>query len=220
MGITLEQNWSHQWPVGSWIPHAEPRTYSLAQQRRGPNKKENHTVDHSIYVFYVFTPATECLRWPQLQWHVCGPRDLWYGNRNQTNNGSVTFTFPTRTHTHTVRQNVCSRGSHRLVILLAIGRCTQTCLKMTNWVRSPLWVNHREFKNWNSIMAGTSDWSGQISPALIQCLRCCKTGWAASPALIEKLNKLKIVSPLETGVDPTHEGLSLGLTGRTWGFTN
>ena len=27
--------------------------------------------------------------------------------------------------------------------------------------------------------AGTSDWSGQISPALIQCLRWCKTGWAA-----------------------------------------
>ena len=27
--------------------------------------------------------------------------------------------------------------------------------------------------------AGTSDWSGQISPALIQCLRWLKAGWAA-----------------------------------------
>ena len=57
-------------------------------------------------------------------------------------------------------------------------------------------------------MPGTSDWWGQISPELIQCLRWCKTGWAAcNPGLkTEKLKYWKteyFVNPLETGVDPT-----------------
>ena len=81
--------------------------------------------------------------------------------------------------------------------VLVIGHCTQTCLKMTNWVRSPLWVNHR-IQSRNGMIAGTSDWSGQISPAFIQCLCWCKTGWAACTPCpkIEKLNHLQICKPL------------------------
>ena len=89
------------------------------------------------------------------------------------------------------------------------GRCTQTCFKkwQIEYGRRCEWIT--EFRNRNGLMAGTSDWSGQISPALIQCLRWCKTEWAAcTPCL--KTEKLKcwktekFANPLETGVDPTH----------------
>ena len=114
--------------------------------------------------------------------------------------------------THTlVRQNVCSRGSYWFVIFCSWkGRCTQTCFKQWHIEhgRRCEWIT--EFKNRNGLMAGTSDWSGQISPALIQCLRWCKTEWAAcTPCLkTEKLKYLKFANPLETGVGPTHKGLS------------
>ena len=106
-----------------------------------------------------------------------------------------------------VRQNVCSRGSYWFVIFCSWkGRCTQTCFKQwqIEYGRRCEWIT--EFRNRNGLMAGTSDWSGQISPALIQCLRWCKTEWAAcTPCLkTEKLKYWKIANPLETGVDPPH----------------
>ena len=90
-----------------------------------------------------------------------------------------------------VRQNVCSRGSFWFMIFCSWkGRCTQTCFKkwQIEYGRRCEWIT--EFRNRNGLMAGTSDWSGQISPALIQCLRWCKTEWAAcTPCL--KTEKLK-----------------------------
>ena len=74
------------------------------------------------------------------------------------------------------------------------GRCTQTCFKkwQIEYGRRCEWIT--EFRNRNGLMAGTSDWSGQISPALIQCLRWCKTEWAAcTPCLkTEMLKNWKI----------------------------
>ena len=109
----------------------------------------------------------------------------WMGHPSQNQNPNINGL-------HTlVRQNVCSRGSYWFVVFCSWkGRCTQTCFKQwqIEYGRRCEWIT--EFRNLNGLMAGTSDWSGQISPALIQCLRWCKTEWAAcTPCL--KTGKLK-----------------------------
>ena len=179
---------------------------------------------HRQKLFFTHKPFYTQTLWHRnpLPHRSCDPRTPFTFTQKhfytQTGLHSNTFahrSFYTHTQTHTlVRQNVCSRGSYWFVIFCSWkGRCTQTCSKQwqIEYGRRCEWIT--EFRNRNGLMAGTSDWSGQISPALIQCLRWCKTEWAAcTPCLkTEKLKYWKtekFANPLETGVDPTHKGLS------------
>ena len=93
--------------------------------------------------------------------------------------GSTVPPSDAQTHTHTCKTECLFT---RLIPISEFARDRSLYRKhalkwQIEYVRRWEWIT--QFKHRNGIMAGTSDWSGHISPALIQCLRWCKTGWAA-----------------------------------------
>ena len=102
----------------------------------------------------ILTPVTPVERLQMTGFYISINHSCWYTQlqRKQAHctHGKVAMhlkqiwnAYQEQTKHTLVRQNVCSRGSYRLVSLLVIGRCAQTCLKLRKWVRLPLWVNHR-----------------------------------------------------------------------------
>ena len=107
-------------------------------------------------------------------------RRMTRGSSQHTDTYSTTKRCANRhTHTHTCKTECLFT---RLIPISEFARDRSLDRKhalkwQIEYVRRWEWIT--QFKHRNGIMAGTSDWSGHISPALIQCLRWCKTGWAA-----------------------------------------